>query len=156
VRRKDAVAGRGHERHIAGVDEASRQNRQRGLGADAVDNLRVGVDAGDVADVVHPARRRLLERCAAVVGVNAILRLSRGGSQGSHAIGEGHFVGFADAQVDQLCSRMGGQCGALGPLDLLEFVDGRAFAVANAADALGEEILDVGVHSGAVSLVEVP
>lgn len=58
---EDRVSGRGHEGHVAGVDEAGREDRQGGLGADGVNDLRVRIDAGYAADVLHPAGGGLLE-----------------------------------------------------------------------------------------------
>ena len=115
-----------------------------------MNDLLFRVDPGNPTDVFHPSRRRLLERGPAVVGINAILRLSRRRRQIGHAIRKRHLIRLAHPQIDQLRSRIRRQRRPLGPLDLLKFVNGRSLAVANAADALGEEILDVGVHSGAV------
>ena len=57
----------------------------------------------------------------------------------------GHLVVLADAEVQQLPLGVFGQGLPLGPLDLLELIDFGAFAVVGAADALGEELLEVGV-----------
>ena len=60
----------------------------------------------------------------------------------------GHAVVFADAEVEQLPLGMIGEGLTLGPLDLLELVDGGRLAVLGAADAVGEELLEVGVGHG--------
>src|SRR5262249_62055331 len=57
----------------------------------------------------------------------------------------------ADAEVEQLPLRVLSQRLALGTLDLLELVDLGALAVPGAADAVGEEGLEVGVAHGFVS-----
>jgi len=44
---------------------------------------------------------------------------------------------------------MFGQGLPLGPLDLLELIDFGAFAVIGAADALGEQLLEIGVQTWA-------
>ena len=41
VSSEDGVSGRGHQGDIAGIDEASREDGQRGLGADGVDDVGV-------------------------------------------------------------------------------------------------------------------
>ncbi len=58
-------------------------------------------------------------------------------------------VGLADAHVNELDAGVGGLGGALGALDPLEFVDRGVLAVAGAADAFSEKLLEVGVaHIG--------
>ena len=51
VRAGDGIAGHGHERDVAGIDEAGRQHGQGGLGADGVVDFRhrVESDAEDLA-----------------------------------------------------------------------------------------------------------
>ncbi len=58
--------------------------------------------------------------------------------------GVGHVVVFADAEVEELPLRMGGEDGSLGPLDLLELIDFGPLAVVGTADAVGEEGLEPG------------
>ena len=38
---EDGIAGRGHQGDVAGIDEAGGEDRQRGFGADGVDDLRL-------------------------------------------------------------------------------------------------------------------
>ena len=97
---------------------------------------------------LHEPRRRVLERLDAVVGVAAILRPID--LLGHHAADRriGHVVVLADAEIDQFSLGMLGQRFPLGPLDLLELVNLGAFSVVGAADALGEELLKVGVAHG--------
>src|SRR6185369_5966459 len=58
---------------------------------------------------------------------------------------EGHFVRFADAEVDDFLARMCGDCGAFGAFDFLEFIDRGRLAVLAAADPFGKQILNVRV-----------
>ena len=68
----------------------------------------------------------------------------------------GHVVVFADAEIEERAVGEVVDGLALGPLDLLEFVDGGAFAVVGAADTVGEHRLEVGVGDGLWFLVHCP
>jgi hypothetical protein len=57
--------------------------------------------------------------------------------------GVGHGVGLAHAEVEELGVRVGFLRRPLGALDLLKLVDGGVLAVALAADAFREQILNV-------------
>jgi hypothetical protein len=86
---------------VAGVDEAQRQHGQRGLGADAVVDLGVGIEAGHAEELAHVLGGGDLELADAVVGVAAVggivdrllQRLADGGGR--------HLVRLADAEVEQ-------------------------------------------------------
>ena len=60
----------------------------------------------------------------------------------------GHVVVLADAEIDQLPLGMFGQGLAFRPLDLFELIDLAALAVVGAADAVGEELLEIGIAHG--------
>src|SRR5262249_51799522 len=99
----------------------------------------------DPEEALHEARRGLLERRDAVVGVAAVLGLvDLRGHGAANQLGR-HAVVLADAEIDQRTLGMGGERLALGTLDLLELVDLGALAVAGATDAVGEHGLEVGV-----------
>ena len=147
VRAGHGIAGRGHQRHVAGVDEHRRQHRQGRLRADAVVDFRDRIEPHFELPLHEPGRR-LLEGGDAVVGVAAVLGLvDLLGHDAADRLG-GHLVVLADAEVEQTPLGVLGQGLPLGPLDLLELVDFRAFAVAAAADPLGEEMLKIGVAHG--------
>ena len=132
------VAGHGHERHVAGVDERGRQHGVDGLGADAVAHLRHRVE-GDAELPQHERRRRFLERGDAVVGVPAVLDpVDLDFHPLPHRLGRPVVV-FADAEVEQRHVGPVGDGLPLGPLDLLELVDVGALAVLGTADAVGEQ-----------------
>ena len=98
---------------------------------------------------LHEPRGRLLVGRDAVVGVAAVFGpIDLAAIDGANAF-RGHFVVFADAEIDQLPLGMLGQRLALGPLDLLELVDLGPFAVIGAANAVGEPGLKIRVgHRG--------
>ena len=127
--------------------------KQAGSMARAVFRADAVVDFGrrverDAELALHEAGGRLLEGGDAVVGVAAVLGLvDLLGHAAADDLG-GHRVVLADAEVEQLALGMVGQRLALGPLDLLELVDRGAFAVVGAADAVGEQRLEVGVGHG--------
>ena len=98
----------------------------------------------DAVDLLHIPGRGVLELLDAVVGVTAVLGLLRLLLERLDHAGKGHLVGLAHAEVDELHARIRGQRGALRALDLLELVDLLFLAEHLAADALGEEGLDVG------------
>src|SRR5262249_53958749 len=100
----------------------------------------------------HEARGGVLERLDAVVGVAAVLGLADLlGHHAPDAVGR-HAVVLADAEVEERTLGMLGQRAPLRALDLLELVDLRALAVARAADARGEELLEVRVGRHVVLL----
>ena len=144
VRARDRIAGHGHERHVARIDERRGQHGQGGLRADAVVDLLLRIEF-DLELALHEAGGGLLEGGNAVVGITAVLRLvDLGGHHAADGRG-GHLVVFADAEIDQPPLGMLGQRLALRPFDLLELVDLVAFAVIHAADAIGEHFLEVRV-----------
>ncbi|KAF5046880.1 hypothetical protein DSECCO2_466150 [anaerobic digester metagenome] len=116
-----------------------------------MDHLACRVDAGHAVDVGHVARGGVLEDLHAVVGVAAVFGLAGLGAQHLDHLGRGHPVGLAHAEVDQLHVGMGGQSGLLGSLDLLELVQDRVLAELVAADAVGEELLDIAFVHGVAS-----
>jgi hypothetical protein len=142
---KDRVTGRGHQRHIAGVDEACGQKRQRGFGTDRVDDLLGGVFDVYAANLFHPPGGGILIQLGAVVGIPAIVGFQRGFVQGINAIGKRHRIRLTNAHVDQLRSGMSGQRRPLGAFDLFKFVDLGALAIRFTADSLGVQVLNVGV-----------
>ena len=149
VRAVDRITGRGHQRDVAGIDKAVRQDGQRALVADGMHDFGFRIETADAEDFFHPMRGRLLVLGAAVVGVAAVFGLGGFVSQRLDAHRMRHLIGLTDAHVDQLRRRISGLSGAFGALDLLEFVDGGVFAVTFPTDAFGEEILDVGLgHVG--------
>src|SRR5262249_20106006 len=96
-------------------------------------------------EALHEARGGLLERGDAVVGVAAVLgRADLLRHPPAHGLGR-HRVVLADAEVDERPLRVIGERLALRAFDLLELVDVRALAVLRAAEALGEETLEVRV-----------
>src|SRR5947208_12545164 len=101
-------------------------------------DLRGRVKA-DAETALHEGGDRLLERGDAVVCVAAVFELV--GLAPEHLADErvGHVVVLADAEVEQRALGMSSESGALGPLDLLEFVDLVTLAIVDAADALGEQ-----------------
>ena len=143
----DRVARHGHERHVARIDEGGGEHGQGGLRADAVIDLVDGIERhAELA--LHEPRGGLFEGGDAVVGVAAVFGLvDLGGHDAADARG-GHLVVLADAEVDQPPLGVFGQRLAFGPLDLLELVDLAAFAVAGAADAVGEKLLEIGIAHG--------
>jgi hypothetical protein len=144
---EDGVAGRGHDDAVAGVDEAGGEDGEGGFGADAVEDFGVGVEV-DAEEAAHVAGGGLLEFGAAVVGVAAVFGLGGGVLEGVDDVGEGHFVGLADAEVNEGRVGVGGAGGGFGALDFLEFIDGGGLAVVRAADAVGEELLEEVGHGG--------
>ena len=94
---------------------------------------------------LHETGDGLFEGGDAVVGITAVLRLIDLGGHHAANVGGGHFVVFADAEIDQFPLGVLGQGLPLRPLDLLELVDLAAFAVVRAADAVGEELLEIGI-----------
>ena len=147
VRAEDRVARHGHERDVAGIDEDGRQHREGVFGADAGDDFGRRIER-DVVLALHEAGGRLAEGGDAVVGVAAVLGLVDFlGHAAADDLG-GHFVVFADAEIEELAVGKIGERFALGALDLFELVDRGAFAVVCAADAFGEEFLEVGVAHG--------
>ncbi len=142
VRAKHRVAGHGHENDVAGIDQRRRKNRKRRLAADGVDDLRLRID-GHAADPAQIPRRRLLEHGVAIVGVPAVLRLAGLRVKRLDDPRVGHRVGLAHAEIEKFRVRVRLLRGALGPLDLLELIDGGVFAVTLPADPLGEQILNV-------------
>jgi hypothetical protein len=97
---------------------------------------------------LHEPGDRLLERRRAVVGVAAVFGLAELLDQGAADALVGDAVVLADAEVEKLPLGMLGEGLAFGALDLLELVDGGGLAVLGAADAVGEQTLEVGVGPG--------
>ena len=98
---------------------------------------------------LHERGDRFVEAGVAVVGVAAVFGLvDLFGHAAADGLG-GHGVVFADAEVEELALGIIGQGLAFGALDLFELVDFGAFAVVDAADAVGEQGLEVGVGHGA-------
>ncbi len=97
----DGVAGDGHQRDVARIDEAGWQHSEGIFGADARADFgrRVEVDA---VFALHEAGRRFAEGGNAVVGVAAVFGFV---DFLAHAAADdfgGHRVVFADAEVEQL------------------------------------------------------
>jgi hypothetical protein len=63
----------------------------------------------------------------------------------------GQGIVFTDAEVEQLTLGVIAQCLPLGAFDLLELIDLCVFTIVRTADALGEELLEVGIGSTGVS-----
>ena len=113
-----------------------------------MDDLVLGVDPFHSADAVQVARGGLFENHIAVIRVAAVLRLARFVGQSLNHFGKSHLIGLAHAQVDDLGARVGCQSGPLGSLDLFELVDGGGLAVLASANALGKQVLNIGIsHS---------
>src|SRR5262249_20843555 len=127
VRAGDGVAGDGHERNVAGVNEAGRQHGQGGLGADGVIDLRLRIE-GNAKDLLHEAGGRLFEGSDTIVGIAPVFQLVDLALADFTDQGIGHVVVFADAKVEQGPLGMGGQYSPLGAFDLLELVNLRALA----------------------------
>ena len=100
--------------------------------------ISVGGSSGDVELALHEAGDRFAEGGDAVVGVAAVFGLVDFlGHAAADGLG-GHGVVFADAEVEELALGVVGERFAFGALDLFELVDGGAFAVVGAADAVCE------------------
>ncbi len=145
MRAEYRIAGNCHQHVIARIDQRGRQDREGRFAADRVQHLGLGIDALDAANAVEVARGGLFQDRVAIVRVAAVLGQSRLGAQFLDHLRERHLVGFAHPEVNDI--RPGMQChrGAFGPFDALEFIDRLRLAVLAAADAVGEELLDVGV-----------
>ena len=146
-RSRDWVAGDGHQRHVARVDERRRQDRQPRFRTDAVVDLGRRVERHAVL-ALHEPRDRLLELRRTVVGVAAVFRLADFLGHPVQHDRVGHAVVFADAEVQQPPLGVLGQRLALGPLDLLELVDRGPLAVLGSADAVGEQRLKIRIGHG--------
>ena len=143
-RPRDRVAGHGHQRHVAGVDERRREHGVGRLAADAVANLGHRIERhAELAG--HELGGRFLVIGDAVVGVAAILELVGFRRQRGPDVSRGHVVVFADTEIEEPPVGEVGQRLALGALDLLELVDVGGFAVGGPPDALGEKALEPGV-----------
>ncbi len=106
----------------------------------------------DAKAAFHQPRRGLFEFGHAIVGVAAIDRLiDLARHHGTDRLG-GHLVVLADAEVNQFALGMLGHGLALGPLDLLEFINLGSLAVIGTADPLGEQGLKVGIAHRSNSL----
>src|SRR5207344_124406 len=81
----------------------------------------------------------------AIVGIPAVLRLADLLRHGPAHVLRRHAVVLADPEVEQQAIGMIGERLTLGALDLLELVDLGALAVVGAADAVGEQGLEVRV-----------
>ena len=145
MRAENRIAGDGHDDVVARVDECRREDRERGLAADRVQHLGVGIDPADAADLVEEVRSGDLQRLATVVGVTAVARILGFLVELGHDFGEGHLVRLAHAHVDDLRAGIGIESRLLGALDLLKFVDGRVLAVVDTTDAFREQVLDIAV-----------
>jgi hypothetical protein len=138
---EDRVARYGHQDHVARIDQRGGQDGKRRLAADGVDDLRLRVHR-HAAHLAQVFGRRLLQDGVAIVRIAAVLRLARLGVERLDDARIGHRVRLAHAQVKQLRLRMRLDRRALGPLDLLELIDGRVLAIPRPADSLGEQSLD--------------
>ena len=85
---------------VAGIDKRGRQHRQGRLRTNAVVHFGRRIEP-DVEIALHEARDGFFVVANAVVGVAAVLRLINFASHDCpHAFG-GHFVVFADAEIDE-------------------------------------------------------
>ena len=150
MRAKHGITRHGHDGHVAGIDYGRRQDRQRRLGPDAVDNLGVGVEIFHAEHVFHPLRRRATVLRAAIVRIAAVFGFLRFFRQGADAERERHFIGLAHAEIDQLAVRVRLEGGAFRAFDFFKFVDRGAFAKRLAADAFGQQLLDVRFRHGRI------
>lgn len=102
------------------------------------------IEATDAENVFHVTGGGLAEVGPSVIGVSAILGFCRLLLKGLDDFGEGHFIGLADAHVDQ--GEMGflGAGGGLGSFDFLKFIDLVGFPVGGPADSFRKKILDIG------------
>jgi hypothetical protein len=144
VRPCNGIARDCHQRDVARIDEAGRQHGKRRLAADAVVDLRGGVER-DSELSLHESRHRLLEFSDAVVSIASVLRsmnlpLHR---LPHHRIG--HRIIFADAEVDQPSIRIVGKRLPLGSLDLLKLVDLGPLAILSSPNPFGEKRLEIGI-----------
>src|SRR3954467_8487033 len=106
----------------------------------------IGIDSGHGADAFHVTGGGLFQCVVAVVGIAAVFGFGSFLVEFSDNFGEGHFVGFAYAHVDDFGAGICGEGGALGAFDFFELIDGGGLAVLLPADAVGEEILNVRVR----------
>ena len=112
-----------------------------------MDHLRLGVDR-HAADLPEIFRRGLLQQRVAVVGIAAILWLARLLVERLNDAGVGHCVRLAHPEVEELRVRIRLHGRAFRPFDLLKLVDGIVLAIPPAADAFGEQILNVTILHG--------
>lgn len=141
---EDGIAGGGHEGDVAGVDEGGRQDGKGGLGADGVDDVGVGVNVGDAADVFEEASSSVFEDVVAVVGVTTVFGLEGLGVKDVDGFAGCVGVWLADAKIDEGNVGVSGSCGGFGAFDFFEFVDGGVDTVVYTADALCKKGLEVG------------
>ena len=108
-----------------------------------MNDFRFRVDPRDAAHPFKVTGRRGFQDRVAVVRVTAVLGLAGFGAQLVHHLGERHFVGLADAEVNDLGAGIRRHCGALGPFDLLELVDRLRLPVLATANPLRKQALNV-------------
>ena len=139
------IARNGHDDIVARVDECCRQDGERGLAADRVQHLGVGVDFADAAYLVEEVRGGDLQGLAAVVGVASVFRFLSLLMEFVHHLREGHLVRFAHSHVDDLRAGIGIESRLFGALDLLKLINGRVFTVVDSTNAFREKVLNVAV-----------
>src|SRR5205814_8034461 len=131
-------ARNGHQYIISGIDERSRQYRERSFASDRVDHLSLGIDPLDGAYALQIASGSLLQDCVTVISIAAVFRLARFSAKFFHHFWKGHFVRFADAQINDLRAGMKRHGSPLGALDLFKLIDCLRLAVLAAANPLSE------------------
>ena len=139
------IARNGHDDIVARVDECCRQDGKRGLAADRVQHLGVGVDSVDAAYLFEEVCGGDLQGLAAVVGVAAVFRFLSLLMEFGHHLGEGHLVRFAHSHVDDLRAGIGIKSRLFGALDLLKLINGSVFTVVDTTNAFREQILNIAV-----------
>ena len=118
---------------------------KRGLAADRVQHLGVGVDSVDAAYLFEEVCGGDLQGLAAVVGVAAVFRFLSLLMEFGHHLGEGHLVRFAHSHVDDLRAGIGIKSRLFGALDLLKLINGSVFTVVDTTNAFREQILNIAV-----------
>src|SRR5262245_23445301 len=85
----------------------------------------------------------LLQDSVAVVRIAPVFRLAGFRAKGINDFRKSHFIRFANTQVDDLRTGMGGHGGSLGTFYLFEFVNGGGLSVLAPTNAFGKQVLNV-------------
>lgn len=137
VSAEDGIAGCGHEGDLSRVDEGGGQDAESGFAADGMANVLGGIEI-DTANRFHVAGGSFFEAGAAVVGIAAIFGIGSFVGEGLDDFGESHFVGFANAEIEELGAGISFESGPFGSFDFLKFVNGGVESVAGSSNSVCE------------------